>query len=108
MEIYHTGCYVRLSLDGIDFALCRFVYDETNKNPISEWHIIEAETFELSVFWEERLKKGFRFAKELWMAHVTFGKYIGDLANTFLKRTDIVRILFHLMDILSFTSHKIT
>ncbi len=92
MEIYHgLGVMSGSSLDGIDFALCRFVYDETNKNPISEWHIIEAETFELSVFWEERLKKAFQAsAKELWMAHVTFGKYIGDLANTFLKRTDIV------------------
>ncbi|HMY83372.1 MAG TPA: anhydro-N-acetylmuramic acid kinase [Saprospiraceae bacterium] len=91
MNVYHgLGVMSGSSLDGIDFALCRFTFDETADNPILEWHIVEAETFELSVFWEERLKKAYlASAKELWLAHVTFGKYIGDLANTFMKRLDI-------------------
>jgi len=91
MKVYHgLGVMSGSSLDGIDFALCRFDFDEERDNPIASWHIVEAETFELSVFWEERLKKAFlSSAKELWMTHVTLGKYIGDLANTFLKRTAI-------------------
>jgi len=91
MKIYHgLGVMSGSSLDGIDFALCRFACTDEKHHPVSQWEIIEAETFELSVFWEERLKKAYlASAKELWLAHVTFGKYIGDLANTFLKRTSI-------------------
>ncbi len=90
MKVYHgLGVMSGSSLDGIDFALCRFECEEGNSAAI-KWEIVEAETFELSVFWEERLKKAYlASAKELWLAHVTFGKYIGDLANTFLKRTII-------------------
>lgn len=95
MNVYHgLGVMSGSSLDGIDFALCRFTFDETAENPILEWHIVDAETFELSVFWEERLKKAYlASAKELWLAHVTFGKYIGDLANTFMKKGWILSLI---------------
>ena len=57
---------------------------------INNWEIIESETFELSTFWQERLAKAFQAtAKELWLTHNTFGKFIGDQANIFLRRTKI-------------------
>lgn len=79
------------SLDGLDLALCRFVYEiEEGKLSVHVWEIIESETFELSVFWQERLSKAYLTnAKELWLAHNTFGKYIGDQVKSFLKRTDL-------------------
>ncbi len=91
MKVYHgLGVMSGSSLDGIDFALCRFKCGDEGEKIVLDWEIVEAETFELSVFWEERLKKAYlSSAKELWLTHVTFGKYIGDLANTFLKRTSI-------------------
>lgn len=91
MEVFHgLGVMSGSSLDGIDFALCRFELDQQAGVPSIQWKIIESETFELSVFWQDRLKKAYlATAKELWLSHVTFGKYIGDLANTFLNRSDI-------------------
>lgn len=91
-ESYALGVMSGSSLDGLDFALCRFVYaDEQDSFYIQSWEIIEAETFELSVFWQDRLLKAYQTsAKEMWLAHNTFGKYIGEQALLFLRRTQIV------------------
>lgn len=90
-EVIALGVMSGSSLDGLDFALCKFNFTtEDNHLVINNWEIIESETFELSTFWQERLAKAFQAtAKELWLTHNTFGKFIGDQANIFLRRTKI-------------------
>ena len=90
-EIYALGVMSGSSLDGLDYALCKFMYETVEGHfKLSGWQIVESETFELSSFWQERLNKAYQTnAKELWLTHNTFGKYIGDQANVFLRRTNI-------------------
>lgn len=72
------------SLDGVDLALCLFTDGEKRVN----YQFLQTETVPLSAYWLELLADPFKLTgEELAKAHIDFGKFLGEVARDFLKRT---------------------
>ncbi len=81
MNILAVGVMSGTSLDGIDIALCRF----SDKGKSWSYEIIEAQTFNYSMDWVEKLKNApFLNAEHFILLHNEYGAYTGDLINRFL------------------------
>lgn len=71
------------SMDGVDLALC----DITGTTGNYQYKIIAAETITYDERWRLRLSKLNRQDPAIfWKTHVYYGKYLGRLANDFLKK----------------------
>ncbi len=74
------------SLDGLDLALCRFIFcDDT----LQSWHAIACGNRPFSTEWAHRLRslpQG--SALDLASAHAAFGRYLGEQALDFLTPLD--------------------
>ena len=86
MEYNVIGLMSGTSLDGVDIALCNFKFIGENW----KFKILKAKTYEYNDAWKQKLTlaseiSGFEFIK----LHKTYGKYIGQLINNFLKATTI-------------------
>ncbi len=83
MEEYRIlGIMSGTSLDGVDMAVCYF------KKQAATWtYVIEkAACFEYDVYWKDKLKTlPTATAEELALADTSYGSYIGELAQQFLK-----------------------
>jgi len=79
------------SLDGVDFALCRFTEDAGRW----DYKILKAETITYPDVWKQRLSKlPFASSEELVRYDNLFGKYLGTLCVDFLTKysmsTDLI------------------
>ncbi|MCX6351528.1 MAG: anhydro-N-acetylmuramic acid kinase [Bacteroidetes bacterium] len=71
------------SLDGLDLALCRFIFNDS-----WNYEILRATCIKYNSEWENRLLNasllsGFKFTK----LNIDFGRFIGEMINEFLKTT---------------------
>lgn len=74
------------SLDGLDLAVCRFVFDPDAEKLITEWEILAAETDDYPPMWKARLRSAPSLpGKELWRLHSDFGRWTGRRARAFLS-----------------------
>jgi anhydro-N-acetylmuramic acid kinase len=85
MKSYHAiGVMSGTSLDGLDIALCEFLYGTTGW----KYRIHAADTVPYSKEWKERLKRApVMSACEILRIHVEFGKFIGREVKYFLSKT---------------------
>ena len=84
-EHHVLGIMSGSSLDGLDLAVCRFVFDPEQKNPVSTWEIVAAETDPWPPTWKARLRSAPALpGRELWRLHTDLGRWIGQRARAFL------------------------
>lgn len=75
------------SLDGLDFAICRFVLDFSAGVQVSDWSILAAATDPYPPTWRARLETApFLPGRELWRLHADLGHWVGQRAAAFLSR----------------------
>ena len=80
------------SLDGLDFAVCRFRLAESEDFALAEWEIMAAETDPFPPTWEARLRSAPALpGRELWRLHADFGRWIGRRAADYLGRHPSLR-----------------
>jgi len=85
-KTYAVGLMSGTSLDGLDLVLASF--QETN----GRWHfsILKAETRPYSAAWKQDLTAAPKLPGETLIAlHKSYGKYLGEQVNDFLKDTDL-------------------
>lgn len=74
------------SLDGVDLALCRFVFD-IRQNRVIDWSLVAGETIPFSDDWKKRLKTiSTGSAFEIMAAHTDLGRLIGTQVASFHQR----------------------
>lgn len=79
------------SLDGVDLVYVKFRTD----NQSYTFKIIECDTFKYSEEWENRLKNAFsKTVHELKGLDITYGKYLGNLINTFIEKYALENVDF--------------
>ncbi len=70
------------SLDGLDLAFCEFQFEN---DEVLAWRIVQAETMPYSEAWQKRLRDlPHAGGRELLLAHVAYGHYLGELVHAFL------------------------
>lgn len=75
------------SLDGLDFAICRFRLAEGAPFAVIEWEILAAETDPYPPTWKARLRSAPALpGRELWRLHADYGRWIGRQAAAFLAK----------------------
>lgn len=75
------------SLDGLDFAICRFRQAEAAPFAITEWEILAAETDPYPPTWKARLRSAPALpGRELWRLHADYGRWTGRRAAAFLAK----------------------
>lgn len=93
MKEYHViGLMSGTSLDGLDVAYCRFVFED---GILGEWELIGARNYPYSDEWVARLATLMESsAYECWLAHVELARWMGERVNEFRKdnpgKVDIV------------------
>jgi anhydro-N-acetylmuramic acid kinase len=71
------------SLDGVDFAYCKFILKKKNW----EFSIETAQTFPYPKEWRNNLAKAHLLSGEAILElNSKYGKYIGQLCNQFIKQ----------------------
>jgi len=77
------------SLDGIDFAFCRFIHKKKNW----EFSIQHAQTFPYPKEWKKKLGSAHLLSGENLLAlNSAYGKYLGQQCNQFIKQKKLKRI----------------
>jgi len=77
------------SLDGIDFAYCKFALKKNNW----EFSIQHAQTFPYSAEWKNKLSKAHLLSGEALLGlHAKYGKFLGQQCNQFIKQKKIKEI----------------
>lgn len=91
-NIYHVlGVMSGTSLDGIDFALCTF---QKNKN--WSFKITKCTTIEYTQKWKEKLKNlHIKNSNTIKKTNLEYGKYLGELINSFIGKNKINFIASH-------------
>lgn len=75
------------SLDGLDFAICRFRLAEGGPFAVAEWEILAAETDPYPPTWKARLRSAPALpGRELWRLHADYGRWTGRRAAAFLAK----------------------
>ena len=75
------------SLDGLDFAICRFRLAEGVPFAVAEWEILAAETDPYPPTWKARLRSAPALpGRELWRLHADYGRWTGRRAAAFLAK----------------------
>lgn len=81
-EIYVLGVMSGSSLDGLDFAVCRFAFAG---NEVADWSIEHAATYAYPPPWRARLQTAPHLpGRELMRLHTDLGRWIGGEAKRFL------------------------
>ncbi len=89
-EYLVTGVMSGSSLDGVDLALCRFLYDIRTAK-IMDWSIVAGETIPFPASWKETLKTiSTSTASDLMAAHAGLGHFIGEEVAAFHQRIGCV------------------
>lgn len=87
MEHTVLGIMSGSSLDGIDFAVCRFSFDADAEEPVQNWSILAATTAPYPTVWRERLRSAPHLpAFELQRLDVDLAKWIAYAAQKFLDQ----------------------
>ncbi len=74
------------SLDGLDIAFCKF----QNKNGVWNYDIEVADTVEYDSNWKNNLIRANELSAEAFLLlHNSYGEYIGDEINKFIKKHDL-------------------
>lgn len=91
-KIKHViGLMSGTSLDGVDLVYVEFYTDDKSYT----FKIIESNTFKYSEEWENKLKDAFsKTVHELKGLDITYGKYLGNLINTFIEKHAIENVDF--------------
>lgn len=90
MSTLAVGVMSGTSLDGIDFALCRF--SESGKK--WNYEIVEAQTIAYPSVWLEKLKEAPHLnAEEFLLLHNEYGRYTGELASAFLHGKEVPQLI---------------
>ena len=90
MSTLAVGIMSGTSLDGIDFALCRF--SESGKK--WDYEIVEAQTIAYPSIWLEKLKEAPHLnAEEFLLLHNEYGRYTGELASAFLHGKEVPQLI---------------
>jgi anhydro-N-acetylmuramic acid kinase len=85
-EYLVTGVMSGSSLDGVDLALCRFLYDIRTAK-IMDWSIVAGETIPFPTSWKETLKTiSTSTSSDLMAAHAGLGRFIGEEVAAFHER----------------------
>jgi anhydro-N-acetylmuramic acid kinase len=87
---YGIGLMSGTSLDGLDL-----VYTQITKNKQYSYKIIATETFPYSNNWRKKLQNAFTSsALEITRLNTEYGKFLGKITNTFIKKNNISKLDF--------------
>ena len=79
------------SLDGIDLAICAFDFETSEENlHLKDWKFLKTKTVPFTPEWKEILSAS--YPKEtiaFHKLHFKFGKYLGEIIDTFIQGSDI-------------------
>jgi anhydro-N-acetylmuramic acid kinase len=72
------------SLDGLDIAVCTFVFEDTQ---LVHWELLHGETASFPEEWQQRLRDLPQAdARSLAKAHADLGRWMGDAVNAFIQK----------------------
>ena len=78
------------SLDGLDIAYCEFDIQNKIDDPIQDWKLIHAETYEFSEMWVSRLANlPSRTAYDFVKTNTYFSHYCGEMVNQFIEKNQL-------------------
>lgn len=88
--IYVIGLMSGTSLDGLDIVYVKF-----DKNNVTNFEILFAQTFSYSDPWKEKLQNGIKLpVEQIEELDVAFGKFLGEETQKFIKKNKIDSIDF--------------
>lgn len=78
------------SLDGLDMAYCKFRCTHSPTFELLDWQLLAHDTLAYTKKWQERLATLIHDdAKTFVATHADYGRYMAELVNTFLTKTEI-------------------